>query len=58
MSRLRLPEYFKGALDIGAQTLMSEGGNDIFLATFDAQSAPQEAWRLGGQGEQVAADLA
>lgn len=50
--------YFAGAVDFGGGTLVSEGGNDIFVAKFGSDGAHVWSKRFGDGAGQTAAGVA
>jgi hypothetical protein len=50
--------FFAGTITIGGTTLTSAGGNDVFVAKYDAAGVAQWAVRGGGTGDDIATAIA
>jgi hypothetical protein len=50
--------FFAGTVTIGGTTLTSAGGNDVFVAKYDAAGVAQWAVRGGGTGDDIATAIA
>jgi len=50
--------FFAGTVTIGGTTLTSAGGNDVFVAKYDAAGVAQWAVRGGGTGDDIATSIA
>ena len=50
--------FFAGTVTIGSTTLTSAGGNDVFVAKYDAAGVAQWAVRGGGSGDDIATAIA
>lgn len=50
--------FFAGTVTIGGTTLTSAGGNDVFVAKYDAAGVAQWAVRGGGAGDDIATAIA
>jgi hypothetical protein len=44
--------FFSGAIKLGDRTLAAGGGDDSFLAAFDANGTIATAWHVGGDGRE------
>jgi len=44
--------FFSGAIKLGDRTLTAGGGDDSFIAAFDASGTIASAWHVGGEGRE------
>jgi len=49
--------FYAGAIDLGATHLAASGGDDSFLAAFDANGHVTTAWSVGGPGREEIVSL-
>jgi outer membrane protein assembly factor BamB len=56
--RVLVGGFFSGAMRLGPRTLSAGGGDDSFIALFDASSDVEASWQVGGEGREEVVGLA